>query len=59
MKKIQKTIVLWALTLMEEHRLRMYENRVLRGTFGHTRGSNRGMEKSARRGTSFRAIAKY
>jgi hypothetical protein len=27
----------WSLTLREEHRLRMFENRVLRGTFGPER----------------------
>jgi hypothetical protein len=40
--KIYKTIILpvlyrcetWSLTLREEHRLRMFENRVLRGIFG-------------------------
>jgi hypothetical protein len=44
--KIQKSIALpvvfyghdnWALTLREEHRLRVYENRVLRRTFGTKR----------------------
>jgi hypothetical protein len=42
--KIYKTIILpvvlygcetWSLTLREEHRLREFENRVLRGIFGH------------------------
>jgi hypothetical protein len=41
--KIYKTIILpvvlygcetWSLTLREEHRLRVFENRVLRGIFG-------------------------
>jgi hypothetical protein len=41
--KIYKTIIVpvvfygcetWSLTLREEHRLRVFENRVLRGTFG-------------------------
>jgi hypothetical protein len=44
--KIYKTIILpvvlygcetWFLTLREEHRLRVFENRVLRGMFGPTR----------------------
>jgi hypothetical protein len=44
--KIYKTIILpvvlygcetWSLTLREEHRLRVYENRVLRGIFGPKR----------------------
>jgi hypothetical protein len=44
--KIYKTIILpvvlygcetWSLTLREEHRLRVFENRVLRGIFGPTR----------------------
>jgi hypothetical protein len=45
--KIYKTIILpvvsygcetWSLTLREEHRLRVFENRVLRRIFGPTRG---------------------
>jgi len=32
----------WSLILMEEHRLRVYENRVLRRTFG----SKMGVEKT-------------
>jgi hypothetical protein len=45
--KIYKTIILpdvlygcetWSLTLREEHRLRVYENRVLRRIFGPKRG---------------------
>jgi hypothetical protein len=44
--KIYKTIILpvvlygcetWSLTLREEHRLRVFENRVLRRIFGPTR----------------------
>jgi hypothetical protein len=44
--KIYKTIILpvvlygcetWSLTLMEEHRLRVFENRVLRRIFGPKR----------------------
>jgi hypothetical protein len=44
--KIYKTIILpvvlygcetWSLTLMEEHRLRLFENRVLRRIFGPKR----------------------
>jgi hypothetical protein len=44
--KICNTIILpvvlygcetWSLTLREEHRLRVFENRVLRGIFGHNR----------------------
>jgi hypothetical protein len=30
----------WSLTLREEHRLRVFEIKVLRGIFGHKRGSN-------------------
>jgi hypothetical protein len=42
--KIYRTIILpvalygcetWSLTLREEHRLRVFENRALRGIFGH------------------------
>jgi hypothetical protein len=45
--KIHRTIILpvvlngcetWSLTLREEHRLRVFENRVLRGIFGPKRG---------------------
>jgi hypothetical protein len=45
--KIYKTIIIpvilygfetWSLTLREEHRLRVFENRVLRGIFGPKRG---------------------
>jgi hypothetical protein len=32
----------WSLTLREEHRLRVYENRVLRGIFGPKRDEVRG-----------------
>jgi hypothetical protein len=44
--KIYKTVILpvvlygcetWSLTLREEHRLRVFENRVLRGIFGPKR----------------------
>jgi hypothetical protein len=44
--KIYKTVILpvllygcetWSLTLREEHRLRIFENRVLRRIFGHKR----------------------
>jgi hypothetical protein len=44
--KIYKTVILpvvlygcetWSVTLREEHRLRVFENRVLRGVFGHKR----------------------
>jgi len=36
----------WLLTLREERRLRVFENRVLRRVFGPKEGrSNRGMEK--------------
>jgi hypothetical protein len=36
----------WSLTLREERRLRVFENRVLRGIFGYKRyKGNRGMEK--------------
>jgi hypothetical protein len=49
--KIYKTIILpvvlygcetWSLTLREEHRLRVFENRVLRGIFGPKRDEIRG-----------------
>jgi hypothetical protein len=45
--RIYKTIILpvvlygcetWSLTLMEEHRLRVFENRVLKRIFGPKRG---------------------
>jgi hypothetical protein len=45
-RKIYKTIILpvllygcetWSLTLKEEHRLRVFENRMLRGIFGPKR----------------------
>ena len=47
--KIYKTIILpvvlygcetWSLTLREEHRLRVFENRILRRIFGHKRDAN-------------------
>jgi hypothetical protein len=59
--KIYKTIILpvvlygcetWSLTLREEHRLRVFENRVLRGMFGPTRDEVTGMEKVAQWGAS-------
>jgi hypothetical protein len=34
---------IWSLALREEHRLRVFENRVLRGIFGR---GNRGVEKT-------------
>jgi hypothetical protein len=38
----------WSLTLREERRLRMFENRVLRRVFGPKMGrGDRGMEKAA------------
>jgi hypothetical protein len=49
--KIYKTIILpvvlygcdaWSLTLREECRLRVFENRVLRRIFGHRRDENGG-----------------
>jgi hypothetical protein len=36
----------WSLTLREEHRLRVFENRVLR-IFGPKRGCGRRLEKTA------------
>ena len=37
----------WSLTLREERRLRVFENRVLRGIFGPKRDKvHRGMEKT-------------
>jgi hypothetical protein len=53
--KIYKTVILpvvlygcetWCLTLREEHRLRVFENRVLRRIFGTKRGEDI-MEKTA------------
>jgi hypothetical protein len=53
---IYKTIILpvvfcgcetWSLTLKEEHRLRVFENRVLRRIFGPKRGEVTGMEEVA------------
>ena len=35
----------WSLTLREEHRLRVFENRVLRRVFGPKRDEVTGMEK--------------
>jgi hypothetical protein len=54
--KIYRTIILpvvlygcetWSLTLREEHRLRVFENRVLRRVFGPKRDEVTGMEKAA------------
>ena len=55
--KIYRTIILpvvlygcetWSLTLREECRLRVFENRVLRGIFGSKWGrGNRGVEKTS------------
>ena len=51
MIEIYRTIILpvvlygcetWSLTLREENRLRVFENRVLRGTFGAKRDEVRG-----------------
>ena len=54
--QIYRTIILpvalygresWSLALREERRLRVFENRVLRGIFGLKEGrGNRGMEKA-------------
>jgi hypothetical protein len=52
--RIHKTIILpvvlyecetWSLTLTEEHRLRVFENRVLRRTFGSKREVTEGWRK--------------
>jgi sorting nexin-29 len=52
--KIYSTIILpvvlygcetWSVTMREEHRLRVFENRVLRRVFGLKRGKMTGMEK--------------
>ena len=40
----------WSLTLREEFRLRLFENRILRGIFGPKRDEN--VEKAPQRGTS-------
>ena len=55
--KIYRTVILpvvlygcetWSLTLREERRLRVFENRVLRKVFGPKKGrGRRGMEKAA------------
>jgi hypothetical protein len=38
----------WSLALKEEHKLRVFENRVLRRIFGHKeRGSNMKLEENA------------
>jgi hypothetical protein len=53
--KIYRTIILpvvlygcetWSVTLKEEYRLRVFENRVLRGIFGPKRDGVTGMEKT-------------
>jgi hypothetical protein len=41
----------WSLTLREEHRLRVFENRVLRGIFGPKRDEVTGVWKSCSRGS--------
>jgi hypothetical protein len=56
-KILKKTMILptflygcetWSLTVSEENTLRVFENRVLRGVFGHEEvGSNRKQEKNA------------
>jgi hypothetical protein len=57
--KIYKTIILpvvlygcetWSLTLMEQHRLRVLENRVLRGIFGPKRDEATGQWIKLHRG---------
>jgi hypothetical protein len=54
--KIYRSIILpmvlygcetWSLTLREEHRLRVFENRVLRRVFGPKRDEVTGLEKAA------------
>ena len=54
--KIYRTVILpvvlygceaWSLTLREEHRLRVFENRVLRKIFGPKRDEVTGVEKTA------------
>jgi hypothetical protein len=42
----------WFLALREEHRLEVFENRVLRRTFGAKKEIVTGMEKTALRGVS-------
>jgi hypothetical protein len=53
--KLQSTVILpllmygyetWSLTLREEHRMWMLENRVLRKTLGPKRGEVTGVEKT-------------
>jgi len=53
--KIYRTILLavvlygcgtWSVTLREEHRLRAFENRVLRGIFVAEEQGNKGMDKT-------------
>jgi hypothetical protein len=54
--RLYKTIILpvvlygcetWSLTVREEHKLRVFENRVLRRIFGTKRDRVKGMEKAA------------
>jgi hypothetical protein len=60
--KIYKTIILpvvlygcetWSLTLREEHRLRVFENRVLRGIFGPKRDDVTGERRKSHTVGSF------
>jgi hypothetical protein len=60
--KIYNTIILpvvlygcetWSLALREEHRLRVFENRVVRKIFGPKRDENGRMEKVAQWGASY------
>ena len=53
--KIYRTIILpiffcgcetWSLTMRQERRPRVFENRVLRRVFGPTRDGNKGVEKT-------------
>jgi hypothetical protein len=57
--KIYKTVILpvvlyccetWSLTLREEHRLRVFENRVLRGIFGPKRDEVKGEWRKLKNG---------
>jgi hypothetical protein len=38
---------IWSLTVWEEHKLRVFENRVLRRIFGPKRDSDRRVQKAA------------
>ena len=42
----------WSLTLREERRLRVFENRIIDQVFG-TRGKRMRVEKASQRGTSY------